>query len=98
MRLKFHALPSVGVGQGMRSDMLLFRMKEPMQFENPFKRVERLKRVTNLPKDPMSARVPPGQFVTERFPVLHYGDTPHYANLDTWDLRVFGRRPSPGPT
>ena len=66
-----------------------------MQFENPFKRVERLKRVTNLPKDPMSARVPPGQFVTERFPVLHYGDTPHYANLDTWDLRVFGLVQSP---
>jgi DMSO/TMAO reductase YedYZ molybdopterin-dependent catalytic subunit len=61
-----------------------------MTFENPFKRVERLKRVTNVPKDPASDRVPPGQFVTDRFPVLHYGTTPHYANLDEWDLRVFG--------
>jgi DMSO/TMAO reductase YedYZ molybdopterin-dependent catalytic subunit len=61
-----------------------------MRFENPFKKVERLKRVTNVPKGPQGDRVPPGQFVTERFPVLHWGDTPHYATLDHWDLRVFG--------
>ncbi|GAB4117838.1 MAG: sulfite oxidase-like oxidoreductase [Roseiflexaceae bacterium] len=36
-------------------------------------------------------RVPPGQYVTEKFPVLHYGDVPHYQNLEqTWDLRVWG--------
>jgi DMSO/TMAO reductase YedYZ molybdopterin-dependent catalytic subunit len=61
-----------------------------MTFENPFKRVERLKRVTNVPKDRTGERVPPGQFVTERFPVLHYGSTPHYPGLEGWDLRVFG--------
>lgn len=62
-----------------------------MQFENPFKRVERLKRVTNVPKERISERVPPGQFVTERFPVLHYGETPRYGNLhERWNLRVFG--------
>lgn len=60
-----------------------------MEFENPFKRVERLKRVTNVPKT-QDERVPPGQFVTDRFPVLHYGTTARYANLDNWDLRVFG--------
>lgn len=61
-----------------------------MRFENPFKRVERLKRVTNVPKVNQDARVPPGQFLTERFPVLHYGETPHYETLDNWNLRVFG--------
>lgn len=61
-----------------------------MRFENPMKRVERLKRVTNIPKESQGERVPPGQFLTERFPVLHYGSTPHYANLDNWDFRVFG--------
>ena len=61
-----------------------------MQFENPFKRVERLKRVANVPKTPQGERVPPGQFLTERFPVLHYGETPHYPTLEAWDLRVFG--------
>ena len=35
-------------------------------------------------------RLPPGQSLTERFPVLHYGPTPTYDSLDTWDLRVFG--------
>ncbi|HYO89851.1 MAG TPA: sulfite oxidase-like oxidoreductase [Candidatus Limnocylindrales bacterium] len=34
-------------------------------------------------------RLPPGQTVTQKFPVLTYGPTPEY-NLDTWDLRVFG--------
>jgi DMSO/TMAO reductase YedYZ molybdopterin-dependent catalytic subunit len=61
-----------------------------MRFENPFKRVEQLKRVKNVPKEPQGERVPPGQFLTERFPVLHYGTTPHYANLDDWSFRVFG--------
>lgn len=35
-------------------------------------------------------RLPPGQSLTERFPVLHYGPTPMYDSLDDWDLKVFG--------
>ena len=62
-----------------------------MRFENPFAKVERLKRVKNVPADTQDKRVPPGQFVTNRFPVLHYGNTPYYATLDHWNLRVFGR-------
>jgi DMSO/TMAO reductase YedYZ molybdopterin-dependent catalytic subunit len=61
-----------------------------MRFENPLKRVERLKRVRNLPGPSTDERVPPGQFLTEKFPVLHYGSVPVYANLDNWDFRVFG--------
>ncbi len=34
-------------------------------------------------------RVPPGQRVTEKFPVLHYGSIPKF-NPQTWDFRVFG--------
>lgn len=59
-----------------------------MQFENPLKRVERLKRVTRRPET-TSDRVPPGQFVTDKFPVLHYGSVPR-VDLSTWDFRVFG--------
>ena len=41
-------------------------------------------------------RVPPGQYVTEKFPVLHYGSVPHYENLEaTWDLRVWGELAEP---
>ncbi len=61
-----------------------------MRFENPLKHVERLKRVTNIPEPAEDDRVPPGQFLTAKFPVLHYGSVPSYANLDDWDLRVFG--------
>ena len=61
-----------------------------MRFENPLKRVERLKRVTNVPGPNADDRVPPGQFLTEKFPVLHYGSVPIYQNLDKWDFRVFG--------
>ncbi len=32
---------------------------------------------------------PPGQFVTEKFPVLTYGATPRIA-LDKWQFRIFG--------
>ncbi len=34
-------------------------------------------------------RLPPGQSLTEKFPVLHYGPTPR-PNLASWDFRVFG--------
>ncbi|MDO3677770.1 sulfite oxidase-like oxidoreductase [Paenibacillus ehimensis] len=35
-------------------------------------------------------RVPPGQKVTEGFPVLHYGDIPYYNDMGKWNLRLFG--------
>ena len=34
-------------------------------------------------------RLPPGQALTNRFPVLHYGPVPKF-NPAAWDLRVFG--------
>lgn len=34
-------------------------------------------------------RLPPGQSLTQKFPVLHYGPVPQ-TNLATWDFRVFG--------
>ena len=37
-----------------------------------------------------AGRLPPGQSVTLKFPVLHYGSVPHYPDLSQWDLRVFG--------
>jgi len=36
------------------------------------------------------ARLPPGQYSTERFPVLHVGSAPKYRDLSAWSLRVFG--------
>jgi DMSO/TMAO reductase YedYZ molybdopterin-dependent catalytic subunit len=35
------------------------------------------------------ARLPPGQYLTEKWPVLHAGSVPH-TDLATWDVRVDG--------
>jgi len=35
------------------------------------------------------ARLPPGQYLTGKWPVLHAGDVPH-VDLATWTFRVFG--------
>jgi DMSO/TMAO reductase YedYZ molybdopterin-dependent catalytic subunit len=35
-------------------------------------------------------RLPPGQYSTDRFPVLHVGDVPRYPDLRGWSLQVLG--------
>ena len=37
----------------------------------------------------LETRVPPGQFVTPRWPILHHGSVPPF-DPATWDFRVFG--------
>lgn len=45
--------------------------------------------------DPAVAdRIPPGQYRTDKFPVLHYGSVPR-VDLATWDLRVHGEVDAP---
>src|SRR5918912_2421630 len=34
-------------------------------------------------------RLPPGQYLTEKWPVLHYGGVPK-VDLETWDFRIDG--------
>ena len=45
------------------------------------------KRVLELGYEP--ERLPPGQYLTEKWPVLHAGTVPH-TDLATWTFRVFG--------
>jgi DMSO/TMAO reductase YedYZ molybdopterin-dependent catalytic subunit len=40
------------------------------------------------------ARLPPGQYLTEKWPVLHAGSVPD-VDLTTWDFRVFGEVEQP---
>lgn len=35
-------------------------------------------------------RIPPGQVLTRKWPVLHAGETPEYADLNQWDFYIFG--------
>ena len=49
----------------------------------------------NQSQDPaVMERIPPGQYRTEKFPVLHTGSVPS-TDLAKWDFRVFGEVDSP---
>jgi DMSO/TMAO reductase YedYZ molybdopterin-dependent catalytic subunit len=50
------------------------------------------KQAAKLGLDP--GRIPPGQYLTERFPVLTYGRNPDYALAD-WSLRIRGEVEAP---
>jgi DMSO/TMAO reductase YedYZ molybdopterin-dependent catalytic subunit len=50
------------------------------------------KKVADAGYDP--ARLPPGQYLTEKWPVLHAGSVPD-TDLATWDFRVFGEVENP---
>jgi DMSO/TMAO reductase YedYZ molybdopterin-dependent catalytic subunit len=42
------------------------------------------------------SRLPPGQYLTQKWPVLHAGDLPRYpADLEGWSFRVWGEVDSP---
>jgi DMSO/TMAO reductase YedYZ molybdopterin-dependent catalytic subunit len=50
------------------------------------------KKVAAAGYDP--ARLPPGQYLTEKWPVLHAGSVPD-TDLATWDFRIFGEVENP---
>jgi DMSO/TMAO reductase YedYZ molybdopterin-dependent catalytic subunit len=50
------------------------------------------KKVADAGYDP--ARLPPGQYLTEKWPVLHAGSVPE-VDLATWDFRVWGEVENP---
>jgi len=58
---------------------------------DPKTRVEKLKRAnpTRKPDADPENRVPPGQYLTEKFPVLTHGPTPK-VNLERWQFRIYG--------
>ena len=51
--------------------------------------LNKLGRITRLNPDRVQPDAPPGQFVTERFPVLTFGPTPRIS-LDDWQFKIFG--------
>lgn len=52
-------------------------------FKNLFSRREDEERIAQ------EGRLPPGQSLTQKFPVLHYGPVPRF-NPATWNLRIWG--------
>ena len=55
--------------------------------------LDRLTSRPQLSKD-QKERVPPGQYVTEKWPVLHYGSVPS-TDLAAWDFKVWGEVDEP---
>ena len=51
--------------------------------------LNKLGRITRIGRNPGDVDAPPGQFVTEKFPVLTFGPTPRIPT-DAWGFRVFG--------
>jgi len=59
------------------------------------KKASRLRKSRSPKADPaFGERLPPGQVLTERFPILHEGEVPEY-DLANWSLRLFGTLPQP---
>lgn len=62
-------------------------------------KADRLKKIKSPPSqaglpEALQHRLPPGQTLTERFPILHEGDVPVY-DLTEWRLSVFGEVGTP---
>ncbi len=57
-------------------------------FDSLFRRREEEQKVAG------QGRLPPGQSLTQKFPVLHYGPVPTF-NPATWDFRVWGEVEQP---
>ena len=55
-------------------------------------KTKREQRAIDLGYEP--ERLPPGQYLTEKWPVLHVGDVPA-TDLATWSFRVFGEVETP---
>ena len=63
-----------------------------MDIKNPFKHVQSQKRADRpdrAGRDTGQERVPPGQYLTDRFPVLHYGGVPRLDRA-AWNFRIWG--------
>ena len=58
----------------------------------PLFRLRAEQKVIDAGYDP--ARLPPGQYLTEKWPVLHAGSVPE-TDLATWDFRIFGEVEEP---
>ena len=53
------------------------------------RKLGRLRTIGQDPESAADAEVPPGQFVTEKFPVLTFGSTPKI-DLESWGFKAFG--------
>ncbi|NEW04996.1 sulfite oxidase-like oxidoreductase [Paenibacillus sp. SYP-B3998] len=60
-----------------------------MKVDSKAERIKRMKLPVLKVAPELADRIPPGQVVTDRFPILHEGEVPNY-EMSEWTLRVFG--------
>ena len=65
------------------------RFRLPGRLKGSGVSAETIERLRDKIEQDALPRVPPGQFVTSGWPVLHYGGVPRF-NPQTWDFRVWG--------
>ena len=51
--------------------------------------LKKVGKITRIKQQDDSGRAPPGQYLTEKFPVLSFGATPEIS-LEEWRFRIFG--------
>ena len=51
--------------------------------------MKRPDQIRQVPEHLQGDRTPPGQFLTEKFPILTYGETPKL-DLSTWQMKMYG--------
>ena len=67
-----------------------FHVQTTLKEESPLNKAQRIKNARiPVQKNTHGGRLPPGQTLTEKFPILHEGEVPAY-DLDKWDLKIFG--------
>ena len=49
----------------------------------------KLNKIKNIKKNIISEEIPPGQFVTEKFPALTFGEIPNI-DIEKWKLKITG--------
>ena len=53
-------------------------------------KAERIKKMKVKEVDPKyKGRLPAGQVLTDRFPILHEGEIPEY-DMEKWEFKIFG--------
>jgi DMSO/TMAO reductase YedYZ molybdopterin-dependent catalytic subunit len=92
-RHRFQEAYTYKVGSTQRlarsEEEIILKFRLPSRLKGSQVSPEKIEQLRNRIGAEERERVPPGQFVTPGWPVLHHGSVPS-TNLATWDFRVWG--------
>ncbi len=91
VRLRLTALRMSGETEGKRSEIVSGAVSGTQGIEMLFEGNERRELEQKMKRE---GRLPPGQSLTLKWPVLHYGSVPRF-DFERWDFRVYGMVDAP---